>query len=220
MRRILRAGAIFSASALLLGAAGCSLSDKQEPLAVVKSITPPPGTFHGVVPNPPPPRPSFQLSDTEGRAFDFEKKTGGKATLLFFGYTKCPDVCPTALQDIHTALKLIDEDSRSKITTIFVTTDPQRDTPPVLRKYLQRFDSTFIGLTGSIAQVNAVQDDLRLPAAEIDNDAQLPNGGGYSVNHASAIVAIDVNDRVQALYPSGVTVEDIAADLPLLVRPS
>lgn len=216
---LLRRYAPLVALAVLVTATSCKSDAKAagtKPLATFS--TPPASTgYHGVIDSVIKTRPEFLLTDTQGRAFDFTAKTGGKPTLLYFGYTNCPDECPTTLHDLHTALKLVPAAVRDKIIVVFVTTDPKRDTPLVLSRYLQSFDSTFIGLTGSASQVAAAETAVGVPLAAADPKAPLPNGG-YSVSHAAVLVAYDTADRNPVLYPSGTSVETYAADLPLLAK--
>ena len=110
------------------------------------------GTYAGIDLEPPYQRPSFTLTDTSGAAYDFATATKGRPTLLFFGYTNCPDVCPTTFADIAVALRKLDPSVASQIQVVFVTTDPARDTPQVIREWLDRFDADlptpFVGLTG------------------------------------------------------------------------
>ena len=104
---------------------------------------------------PPQPRPQFTLTDTAGKPYKFGTATAGKPTLLYFGYTHCPDVCPTTLADITQALQPVPAAMRSATQVVFVTTDVKRDTPAVLKAYLAKFDAglpnQFVGLTGTQA---------------------------------------------------------------------
>lgn len=119
------------------------------------------GTFQGFGLTPPQPRPSFTLTDTSGKAFPFAQTTAGHPTLLFFGYTHCPDVCPTTLADASIALKKVPASVARKTYVVFVTTDVKRDTGPVIAQWLANFDkgskATFVGLRGTQAQVDAAQ---------------------------------------------------------------
>jgi hypothetical protein len=114
---------------------------------------------------PPLPKAKFTLVDTSAVPFDFWQKTGGHVTLLFFGYTRCPDVCPLHMSNIAMALKQLPTHVVDQIKAVFVTTDPARDTPAVLRSWLDHFDKRFIGLTGSDAAIEAAQRAAALPAS-------------------------------------------------------
>src|SRR5579864_8062290 len=115
------------------------------------------GTYRGGVVTPPLPKPKFILTDTSGAAFDFRQRTEGYVTLLFFGYTYCPDQCPMHMANLGAALKKLPAGIADQIKLVFVTTDPARDTPVVLRRWLGLFDRRFIGLTGSDRAIEAVQ---------------------------------------------------------------
>ena len=95
-----------------------------------------PAGFHGAEPDQVPDRPSFVLTDTTGERFDFRAETGGRPTLLFFGYTSCPDECYTAMADITTALRTTPPDVRDRTQVVFVSVDPARDSPDRLRTWL------------------------------------------------------------------------------------
>jgi protein SCO1/2 len=132
----------------------------------------PDSTYQGVGLTPPQPRPQFTLKDTGGKTFKFATATAGKPTLLFFGFTNCPDVCPTTLADIANALKGVPADLRSATQVVFVTTDVKRDTGPVIGAYLRKFDvelpTKFIGLYGSQSQIDAAQVAAHVTLAEDD----------------------------------------------------
>jgi protein SCO1/2 len=178
------------------------------------------GPYQGAVVDPPAAKPEFTLVDTQGRKVDFDKATAGVPTLLYFGYTRCPDECPTTMHDLHAALKLVPTAVRDKVKVYFVTTDPKRDTPTVLSHWLQDFDSTFIGLTGSIAQIDAAEAAANVPLASPDPSAQLPNSQGYSVTHASVVLAYDTSNRGPVVYLGATSVDTYAHDIPLLAKES
>lgn len=161
----------------------------------------------------------FVLYDTEGRPFDFTKETHGKATLLYFGYSNCPDVCPTHLTNIAAAMKRMPSDDQARVRVVFVTTDPNRDTPQRLRSWLDNFDKRFIGLRGPVDTVNAIASKLGLPAAVMEmmqpGEAGPP---GYGMGHAAQVLAYSADDSLRTEYPSGFTADDWANDLPRLVR--
>ena len=192
--------------------------------------------FHGREPvGKTPVRPSFALQTTEGERFDFLDETSGQPTLLYFGYTNCPDECPTAMADIAGALRTTPSALRGKTRVVFVTTDPSRDTPQVLRRWLDQFSTEAVGLTGTQAEVDAAQEALGLaPAGQSGPVPTLPgkpnehahapgtaphtHAGplGYGVEHTDVIFAFDTDDRLPVVYQGGVRPSDLAADLPLL----
>ena len=191
--------------------------------------------WHGVEPEPVPSRPSFVLTTTEGERYDFAQRTGGRPTLLYFGYTNCPDECPTAMADISAALRSTPADLREQVQVVFVTTDPARDTPQILREWLDKFSRDYVGLLGTQAEVDAAQTATGVKPAEKGADVPTLPGRpnehehkpgtaphthdrplGYGVGHANVIFAFDTRDRLPVLYPGGVRPADIAADLPHL----
>ena len=138
--------------------------------------------------------------------------TKGRLAYLFFGYSNCPDVCPTTMADIAAALGKVPATDRAKTTVVFITTDPRRDTGPVLRAWLDRFDPSFVGLTGTDAQLAAAQQAAGVPLAEPEG-----TGEGYTVTHSAEVLAFSPDDRAHAVYLDGTSVSDYAHDLPLLL---
>ena len=130
----------------------------------------------------------FALIDQDGHART-DRDFHGKWLLVYFGYTYCPDVCPTTLQDMATTLRRLGPKARG-IVPLFVTLDPARDHPAVLKKYLAAFGPNFEGLTGTPRQIASVAHAYRVYYEK----RALP-GGGYSVDHASAIYLMDPNGQ-------------------------
>jgi protein SCO1/2 len=217
--------------ALVLLTAGCAgVSEAPTPLASKAA-------YHGVEPLPVPSRPSFVLTDTEGERFDFAAETKGRPTFVYFGYTHCPDECPTAMADIAAALRKVEPDLREKVRVVFVTTDAKRDTGPVLRQFLDQWSTKYVGLTGTQAELDAAARAAGVPPGQVgpepstlpgkpDEHVDKPGTAphkhfgplGYSVAHSAVIYAYDASDRLPVVYPGGVTPSDIAADLPVLAR--
>ena len=121
--------------------------------------------YRGGIVTPPLPKPAFILTDTSGAPYDFQKRTEGSLTLLFFGYTSCPDACPMHMANIGVALKKLPPGISGRVKLVFVTTDPERDTAVALRRWLDHFDPLFIGLTGTEAALDAVQKSAGVPPA-------------------------------------------------------
>jgi len=171
-------------------------------------------TYRGGLVSPPLPKPKFVLTDTAGTPFDFGPKTNGYVTLLFFGYTNCPDMCPTQMSMIGKALAKMPADLANQFKVVFVTTDPGRDNPKVLRTWLDHFDKRFIGLTGSDAAIKAAQIAANLTPAE---KSAKRSDGSYMVGHAVFVLAYTKDNLAHVIYPIGVKLEDLTHDLPLLV---
>lgn len=209
--------------------AGCGTS------AASPAAAPAP-TYHGLQPAPVPSRPEFVLTDTTGASYDFAARTRGRPTFVYFGYTHCPDECPTAMADLAAALR---KAPSPQARVVFVTTDPARDSAPVLRRWLDQFSASFIGLRGTAALIARAQQAVGIPAAtrgpsvptvpghpdqHVHAQGTAPHQHfgplGYSVSHSAVIFAYDAADRLPVLYAGGVTPSDIAADLPVLLDPA
>lgn len=196
-----------------LGASACGGSgDGKDPIELDFSAT---SEFRGVRQVPAIEMPDVTLTDTEGEPFALRDKTAGKVTLLYLGYTHCPDVCPTHMADVARALDELPASTASQVGVVFITTDPERDTPEVLRQWLDLFDEGFVGLTGTPDEINRVQTLLGVnPASKTDL-----GGGNYAVSHAADVMAFTPEDRKASLvYPSGTSWEDYAADLRALIE--
>jgi protein SCO1/2 len=164
----------------------------------------------GTVLNPSTSRPDFTLRTTEGEPYDFADETKGKLTLLFFGYTSCPDVCPIHLATLTGALE------RPGITdpiVVFVSIDPARDTPEGVRRYLDRWSADYIGLVGTPEELKAAQDAAGVAVAVTSGN---PESDDYTVGHASQILAFTPDDRGHVVYPFGARRQDWVNDLPKL----
>jgi len=155
---------------------------------------------------------AFEMTDDAGRtvhAADYR----GEVVLLFFGYTHCPDVCPTTLARLAQAIKLMGEEGH-KVRILFVTVDPARDPPALLRGYVRAFSSQAIGLRGSDAQLDALTKRYRVAYSHDAADAH----GNYAVSHSSAVFAFDAEGRARLVIASELGAQEIAADLKRLVE--
>ena len=163
---------------------------------------------------PPFEMPDAVLEDTSGRLLDLRKETAGFATLLYVGYTNCPDVCPTHFAAFTGALKELDPAVRDRVKVVFISTDPERDTGPVLRRWLDAFDSRYIGLRTDTRALAEFLASLSMPVSQ-----HVEHGGGaYEVPHATFVIGFTKDGTGRLLYPDGTTTEDWKHDLPLLVR--
>lgn len=161
-------------------------------------------------------KPTFVLSRSDGSAYDFSRATTGKVALLFFGYTHCPDVCPLHMANIAAVLKGMSWEARAAVAVVFVTTDPERDTPSRLSAWLAGFDPSFVGLHGPIDEVNRIQQSLGLaPATREAGDAD--SAEGYLVGHAAQVIAFGRDDVARVVYPFSTRQDDWAHDLPILI---
>jgi protein SCO1/2 len=199
----------FLAGAILRGSPQAPKDSQPEraPASVAES------KYRGGLVSPPLPKPKFTLTDSSGAPFDFASKTQGYTTLLFFGYTHCPDMCPLQMSTIAQAFKKIPPASADRFKVVFVTTDPDRDAPQVLRSWLDHFDKRFIGLTGSEAEIAAAQIAANLSPAK--KSAVRPDGA-YEVGHAAFVLAYTKDNLAHVIYPVGVKEDDWVHDLPYL----
>jgi protein SCO1/2 len=171
-------------------------------------------SYRGGLVTPPLPKPRFTLADTSGRPFDFSEHTKGFVTLLFFGYTFCPDQCPMHMANLGAALKKLPAGIAEQVKLVLVTTDPARDTPQVLRRWLDLFDRRFIGLTGTEQVIEEVQRAAGVPPATKSG----PATGNYAVAHANFVLAYSKDNLAHVIYPGGVSKDDWVHDLPLLIN--
>jgi cytochrome oxidase Cu insertion factor (SCO1/SenC/PrrC family) len=148
----------------------------------------------------------FVLTDQNGHARS-DKDFRGRFVLIYFGYTYCPDVCPTTLQDMADALSKLGRKS-ANVVPLFITIDPERDTPAVLKKYVAAFGPRFVGLTGSVADVTRVAHAYRVYFAK----HPMP-GGGYSVDHSSVIYLIGPDGKLVTFYDASAGANPMIADL-------
>ena len=158
--------------------------------------------------------PSTILKDTSGQPYDLVARSRGKLLLLYVGYSNCPDVCPAHMANIAAALKQVSPEVAAKTLVVFITADPGRDTPAVLRTWLDNFSADFVGLTGEAGALANVQRSLGLnPASRTDT-----NEGGNDMDHATTVFAFPPESRkAEVVYVAGTTVEDFAADISMLI---
>lgn len=197
-------------SVLLLAAVGCTAP--ANPNAVVRRSADPSGFVGSVVPTPYV-MPDVSLTDTSGRSFNLRTSPSQPVTLMFFGYTHCPDVCITVLADVASALSRVDASARSQIQVLFVTTDPGRDTEKRIRTYLDRFDPSFIGLTGDIATIKKAAGRV---GVEMEGRKKLPSGG-YEVGHGAQVIGFDKSRQGVVLWTPSTPIADLMSDFTLLV---
>lgn len=172
-----------------------------------------PTDYRGTALPDPKPKPAVVLTDTQGSTFDFRRETEGKLALVFFGYTYCPDICPMHMANLAAVLREMPFEVQHKTQVLFVTVDPQRDTPERLRDWLANFDRTFIGLRGDPPTIARFQRELMLPEA-VTSPGERP--GEYNVGHAGQVIAFTPDGLARYVYPFGTRQEDWAYDLPLL----
>jgi protein SCO1/2 len=172
------------------------------------------GGLHGTRLDPPFSVASTPLTDTDGQPFSLTKDTDKPLTLVFFGYTHCPDICQVVMSNLASAMTRLDEKDRDRVDTIFVTTDPARDTEQVLGRYLQHFDPSFIGLTGDL---DTIVDVAKPMGVGITQGQKLPSGG-YDITHGTSITGIDGDDQGSIYWSEDTSSADFAADIHALLN--
>jgi protein SCO1 len=169
--------------------------------------------YRGDVVTPARRKPHIVLTDTSGQRYDFLKGTSGRVTLLFFGYTHCPDECPLTMSDAAIALRELTPAEQAKIRVVFVTVDPARDTGPVLKHWLDQFDPAFIGLTGTVRAIQAAANAAGIP---VGNPVRQPDGS-YQLDHGTEILAFSTDNRAHLAFFPSTSPNNMSHDLRLLV---
>ena len=170
--------------------------------------------YKGARLDPPAPIPDFELMADDGQPFRLSD-SNSDITLVYFGYTFCPDVCPLTMVDVRQALAQLDPAERERVQVIFISADPERDTPEVLDRYLSAFDPTFIGLTDDFEKIQTVMKPFGAFAEkeEVENSA-----AGYLVSHTARLYLLNTNHEILLTYPFGFEPEDLAGDLTYLLN--
>jgi protein SCO1/2 len=202
-------------AAVAFAVAGCSSSGGKHGTPAMSELNDQTGSspYSGVGLDPAQPRPSFTLTDTSGKTFAFGQQTAGRPTLLFFGYTNCPDECPATMADIGLALKSLPSTLQRQVDVVFVTTDVKHDTGATIHTWLATFAAmapaaTFIGLRGSQAQIDAAQTAAHVTLAE---------DGGET--HSTQVLLYGADDYARVSFLRGDNEQkQIAHDLPLVAR--
>ena len=172
------------------------------------------GSLKSGVFSPPRPAPEFALKGTDGTDFKLSRYRG-KVVALGFGYTFCPDVCPTTLAELAQARKKLGADAKD-FQVIYVTVDPERDSAARLKTYLSAFDDSFLGATGTPEQLAGVR---KAYGISIARKAVEGHPSAYLVHHSSFVYFIDREGRLRAMLPfGGRTVDDIAHDIRALLK--
>ncbi len=166
-------------------------------------------SFHGTAIDPPLVKPTATFTDLQGQPFRIDRDTRRHVTLVYFGYTHCTDVCPAVLADLAAALRPLDPAMRKQTVVLYVTVDPARDTPAVMRTYLARFDPTFIGLTAPFSVVQSTAAALGVAVTRPSVDP----GSGYEVDHGAQVIGFAANGLGRVLWLPGTPVDDITMDV-------
>jgi protein SCO1/2 len=158
---------------------------------LLTSVPPPDGMLW---PNPKQVEP-FRLADQDGKPFDL-RRLEGKWSFLYFGYTHCPDVCPLTLTILNQVQTKLVKTTDATVQTIFITVDPSRDTPAVLRRYLHNYNKHFIGLDGTVADIK----ELSRQFGVVSSRGEKGPAGNYQVNHSASVFLIDPHRRLITIF--------------------
>ena len=180
-------------------------------VALVMPLLAQPQPTHGVLLQSPQPLQNFTLTDTDGERVQLAD-LHGQHLLFFFGYTFCPDVCPTTIAELGETVQALGSDGE-QVQVIMVSVDPERDTPSRLKQYTTAFDASFMGLTGTPDELAAVASTFGIFYEKHDGSAAT----NYLVDHTATVIVVDPEGYVRMIFPFGTSGQAMAADLrPLL----
>lgn len=173
-----------------------------------------PDSFRGTTyVEPYPPASEFALARDDGTNFQLSAMRGN-IVLLFFGYTSCPDVCPTTLAELNQALENLNESDAGRVQVVFITVDPERDTPERTQTYVNHFNSSFIGLSGTQEELSRVWNDYGVYRETVEGTS----AAGYLVNHTARVTLIDGDGNLRVSFGFDTPVDDIVHDLKLVLK--
>ncbi|MFJ5260591.1 SCO family protein [Streptomyces sp. NPDC088387] len=211
-KKTLAAAALLAAATFTLSACG-SGDDSASPVSVVSEE---PGSDKAAtVLDKPFEKPDLVLTDTYGKSYDLRKETAGRPTLIYFGYTNCPDICPLTMNNIAVAKKQLPQAEQDKLRVVFVTTDPERDTASALGKWLKGIDTQVVGLTGDFATIQA---GARTLGISIEPPTKDKDGKVVSTHGTQVVAFSPKTDGGYVLYGEDATVDDYTKDLPKLIK--
>lgn len=203
-------------TASLVACSGDSQSQQtgDDSAAAVVSTPTSDSPFKGTALSKPFDKPSVVLKDTAGKPYSIAKDTKGKVTVMYVGYTNCPDVCPTTMADIAVALRSLPKDVRDQTRVVMVTSDPERDTSKRLKSWLGFFNAGFVGLTGDYPDVAEAAHQVGVP---IEKPTQGPSGS-WVVDHGAQVILFGRDEKAHEILTSGFTSADLANDIKLLTE--
>ncbi|MFG2826527.1 SCO family protein [Streptomyces sp. NPDC048434] len=208
-RRTLLASALAATAAFSLTA--CN-SDDGKPAAEVSGGT---AAKPIVTLDSPMEKPDLVLTDSDGKKYDLLEKTKGHPTLIYFGYTNCPDVCPLTMANIAVAVKQLPRAEQKDLRVVFVTSDPERDTPAALKKWLGGIDKDFTGLTGKF---DTIQAGARSVNIGIEKPVKKKNGDVVSTHGAQVLLSSPKDDKVHWMGMQEATSDNYTKALPKIVK--
>ena len=175
----------------------------------------PKAQFNGRILDKPYEVPDVALTTTGGDEYSVATDRNEPLTLVFFGYTHCPDICPMVLGSLSSALTKLDEADRERVEVVVVTTDPARDTEQVLRDYLDGFDPAWEGLTGDLDSIRALAKPLGI---YVDEGKQLPSGGYDLGAHGTSVVGVDDSGEASVYWEQDTSPAQFASDIHTLLN--
>lgn len=202
-------------AAALLTLSACGSSDSDTSVASVSEDSGNTGSQAAIVLDQPFTKPDLVLTDTAGKKYDLVAETKGKPTLLYFGYTHCPDVCPLTMNNIAVAKSKLPKAEQDELRVVFVTTDPDRDTPAALASWLKGIDPQVVGLTGDFATIQAA---ARTVGITIEAPHKDKNGKMVSTHGTQVVAFSPKTNGGYVLYTEEATVDTYIKDLPKLIQ--
>lgn len=153
----------------------------------------------------------IDLVDHDGTAIELQQAYHGKVMVIFFGFTQCPDVCPTTMAELAQVKEKLTPEQRDRVQVIMISVDPERDTPAVLKQYVSAFDPSFVGLTGSAEQIAKVAASFKAYYKKVESDQS------YTMDHSSGLYVLDMEGESRLLIKPNTPPEAIAADIQKLL---
>ncbi|GGS38199.1 SCO family protein [Streptomyces griseoviridis] len=212
-KKTFAAAALLAAASLTLSACGGGDDSAGSPVTMVSEDSS--SQRAATVLDQPFEKPDLVLTDTAGKTYDLREETAGRPTLVYFGYTNCPDVCPLTMNNIAVAKKQLPRAEQDALRVVFVTTDPERDTPKALGTWLKGIDPQVVGLTGDF---DTIQAGARSLGISIEPPTKDKNGEVVSTHGTQVIAFSPKTDAGYVLYGEDATVDDYTKDLPKLVK--
>ena len=172
-----------------------------------------PEKLNGAALDPPLPAPDFSLTRADGTQFRLSAYRG-QIVLLYFGYTFCPDVCPATMAELRQARQALGSGLADRVQVVIVTVDPERDTPERIQQYAEHFDKNFVGLSGSLDELQKIWGAYGITRAVEESQS----AGGYLVSHTARVYLVDPSGDLRLSFAFGTLPEDITHDLRLLLE--
>lgn len=161
--------------------------------------------------------PGVVLTDTTGAPYSLTEDTDRPLTLVFFGYTHCPDLCPLVMSNLSAALNRLDDEQRDEVDLVFVTTDPERDDEAALRDYLDGYGEEIVGLTGRLDSIIELGEPMHV---YVNDGKKLPSGGYDLGGHTTAVLGIDAGDEAVVVWSDDTSATEFANDIETLLEES